>query len=307
VVYANNDLLGYSAKQEEHENQRAKPPAGNFGLKSLIHEFDWTGTILKDLNKMVEEKVAEYIKHHPGKNPRYARYLFDEMDTDRTIDRDHVYFKEKSPFSIIQNLLNEEKIQQQIINELCIVLHQVLYPGYVRTLGTGACVRNVNNVFYESKYTILWTHPELYLTTRGDQSDAAKMYYLLVTPFIDNDTGIYKWICYKLEIGRRGDTNYKIIATIFRLGNICDPLDTSELGIKTQEFIKSVIENYKSQMQISCSGVSGLGGGGGGGAPIKRGSLGGGGGWGGGSRKPKQKSFQKRKTQRRKRNTQLRK
>jgi hypothetical protein len=135
------------------------------------------------------------------------------------------------------------------------------------------CVENINNITPYTDDARLWTNPELYLLKNDRNSSAAKMYYLLFSPFWDVEQEKYKWICYKLEFGRRGDTNYKIIATKLYFGDICSEINIVYTNIR--EFIRNSIENFKKNMGIVCKREdnidSGSGGGSGGGNSKKKG------------------------------------
>ena len=312
IVFADDSILGYSAKQNETNSKSIS--IGNHSIMSLFYDIEDEDEDEDEdepsfkLLKSIDLVVKEYKSKNPKKQKKYAREYFEILDKTIQLNSDgSVTFSTNSPFEIIQKVFDDEYYQQKIIDNLLTTLHQQLYPGIVKCVGLDNCIENINNVVPYTEHAKLWTHSELYKINKHGMLNAAKMYYLLFSPFYNKVDETHEWICYKLEIGRRGDTNYKTIATILCRGNICNPLICDGLGINAQEFIHRSIENYKTKMNEPPTNINVCEGGGnsssaGGGSDAR-----GGGGWksggkelGGGSRRHKRKTLKKRKTRRRK-------
>jgi len=248
ILRNDGDIFGISVKQsKDPETISTTLPFANLSA-SIVFERAGLPGASNDLLKNVEAITDAWREKNKGKPLRYAREDFVNLDKESKTDP-------KSPFAVITKALSPENAIdiQSFLSEILTIWNQQLYPGTLVCVGARPCITHINNVTQYQEHAGLFTSQSLYIGR-----NAAKLFYLVFSPYYDNTTGKHKYDIILIECGRRGSPNYKFILSYMYSDYICFSLPMEgRKGIPADacEFFNYLIEKFKKDLNINCGGT----------------------------------------------------
>ncbi len=225
ILDKNGNIFGISVKQsDDPEKVSTSLPFANLSA-SIVFERIGLREASRELLAKVDEIITEWMMQNPDESSKYSREVFAKKDSEfssyaRALTVNDLITKyPEAPFAIISKALLDVNAQKEFLKEIVNIWHQQLYPGTSVCVGFGTCVTSINNVTPYENCAKLFTSKSLYIG-----HDAAKLFYLVFSPYFDNATGEYKYDIILIECGRRGSPNYKFILSFLYSSNISNSL-----------------------------------------------------------------------------------